>query len=228
MLMQTKTISQKEIITFTIISLIVVLILDDSSLHFLFIPLKLYRTAIHEGWHGIITLVSGGSIINMKLNLNGSGSLTHIGGIDVLISPAGYIGCALTGSLLVISSRREIAAKFLLLIISFIVMILGVLYIDNFLSIAFISSIIVSIGIVYITIKTDFSNHVAIFLGTILAVGSFEDIKTIVLYIPHETDAGILAQSFGLDFLALPIAFIFAMICMSIWWLSIKYIMKNR
>ena len=230
--MQTKNISKKQIINFTIISFLIALLFWDNSiiplnLHLLFTPLKLYTTAIHETWHAIMALITGGSIVDIKLNLDGSGSVTHRGGISLLTTPAGYIGTSLTGALLVLSSTKERTAKLLLWSICSVIILLGLFNLSSIFSIAFISAILVSIGIIYATIKTDFSSHIAIFLGTVLAINSIQDIKIIVFQSTYKTDAGILARSIGLEFLAIPIALIFSGISMYIWWKSIQYIMKK-
>lgn len=230
--MQTKNISKKQIINFTIISFLITFLFWDSSimpfnLHLLFTPLRLYTTAIHEAWHAIMALITGGTILEIKLNLDGSGSVTHAGGISILTTPAGYIGTSLTGALLILSSSKEKTAKLLLWSICSIVMLLGLFNLGSIFGIAFISAILLSIGIIYATIKTGFSSHIAIFLGTVLAINSIQDIKIIVFQSTYKSDAGILARSIGLEFLAIPIALIFSGISMYIWWKSIQYIMKK-
>lgn len=239
--MKFKTVSKREIQKMIYFSLIIVLLFWDKNYlinnniyiiiqHFLcdlFTPLKLYTTAIHEGWHALTTLLTGGEIREINLDLNGSGHVISTGGNNFIIIPAGYIGSALTGALLIISVRIQIITKLLLLIISTSILYLNFIYINNYFSLAFISSIIMSIIIIYLIFKTDSASYLAIFLGTILAIDSFGDIKKIVFQIPYQTDAGILAKYLKMEFLSIPIAIAFSIICMYIWWLSIKYIMKK-
>jgi hypothetical protein len=108
------------------------------------------------------------------------------------------------------------------MIIAILVMCLGMWEIN----ITFLSSCIVSIAIIYVVFKTSYQQVMAIFLGTILAVEGISDIQTILL-LPGVTDAGILAHTFGMDFLAFPIALGFAFVSLFIWYLSIRYILKR-
>lgn len=193
----------------------------------IFTPLKLYTTAIHEGWHAIVTIITGGSINEISLLKDGSGHVLSQGGIFLLIAPAGYIGSAITGGILIISAKKEFIAKIVLFVISSVILFLNSIYIDSYFSIAFISSILMSIFLIISVFKTNNSSYIAIFLGTILAVDSFGDIKKIIFQIPYQTDAGLLAKNLGIEFMTIPIAIIFSVICMYIWWLSIKYIMKS-
>lgn len=239
--MKTENISKKTIIKMMIISFIIVLLFWEknnlinheiyrtiqSILYNLFTPFKLYTTAIHEGWHALITLITGGEIVEISLENNGSGHVVSRGGLLILITSAGYIGSAITGGLLIISAKSETVSKISLFLISLIIIILNIIYIDSYASVAFLSSIAMSLILLNIIFKTSLSNNIAIFLGTILAVDSFGDIRKIIFQIPYKTDAGILARNLGMEFMTIPIAIIFSVICMYIWWLSIKYIMKN-
>lgn len=239
--MEKKEFTKEQIVILITISIIIVLLFWDTNTIIesdlyqvvqpfickLFTPLKLYTTAIHEGWHAFITLITGGSIKKIHLDINGSGHAISKGGIFVLIAPAGYIGSAITGALLIISAKKEIISKVILSVISSVILYLNLVYIDSYLSIAFISSILTSIFIIISIFKTNSSSYIAIFLGTILAVNSFEDIKIIIFKVPYQTDAGILARNLGMEFLTIPISIIISIICMYIWWKSIKYIMKN-
>ncbi len=229
-----KNITKSEIITFMFISFLIVLLLWDNTspipydLYKILAPLKLYTTAIHEMCHGLVTIITGGNIVEVSLDVDGSGHVISQGGIGWLITSAGYIGSALIGGLLICSVNKELFAKILLIVIALTVTGVNVIYIDSFFSFAFVSSIIVSIAVIIVCLKTKLGPHIAIFLGTILAVDSFRDVKKILIQMPYETDAGILARSIGFEILTIPVAIIFSVICMYIWYMSIKYILQTR
>lgn len=232
--MNSQEISGGKIMGYIFFSLVCVLLFWDENnyvsvwLHYLFVPLKLYTTAIHEGWHALVTLVTGGVILEINLQKDGAGHVVSDGGIFLLISPAGYIGSAITGALLIISAKKEIYSRLGLFVVSLLIISLNMVYIDTYFSIAFLNSILVSVLIMLAIFKADFSQNLAVFFGTILAVDSFSDIKKIIFQMPYETDAGILAGYLGAKFLAIPIAVIFSTICMIIWYLSIRYVIKSK
>jgi len=60
-------------------------------------PFSWMMTFFHEISHGIAALVTGGSIESIKLYLRGSGLCTTLGGIDFIISLAGYLGAVAWG-----------------------------------------------------------------------------------------------------------------------------------
>lgn len=226
-------VSRGRIILQVIFSLVIVLFFWEQNRYVsywiieLFSPLKLYTTAIHEAWHAIVCIMTGGEVGKISLSLDTSGFTLTRGGIFILISPAGYIGSALTGALLIISAKNTLLSKILLLLVCSVIVGLNIIYIDSYLSIAFLNSIIISLGLIYFIFQNYDTTNISIFLGTILAVDSFEDIKKIVLYMSDTSDAGILARYFGIPYLSLPIAIIFSMISMYIWYRSIKYLLNN-
>ena len=62
------------------------------------LPIGWFEVFFHELSHGLATLVTGGKIVALELNVNGSGSLTHSGSkFGMLVSFAGYAGAGLWG-----------------------------------------------------------------------------------------------------------------------------------
>lgn len=61
------------------------------------LPLKWVETYFHEISHGLAALATGGRIMLINLNYDGSGLLGSIGGWPVVISFAGYAGASLWG-----------------------------------------------------------------------------------------------------------------------------------
>lgn len=77
-------------------------------LHFLTLPLQLLYTHLHEMGHAIAAMATGGSSITIRVFGNGSGVTTSLGGIYLLISPAGYVGATAMGAgVLVLASSGK-------------------------------------------------------------------------------------------------------------------------
>jgi hypothetical protein len=83
------------------ILLAVVLVAALGSLPFVSLalyPFSLFVTLIHECWHGLVTLATGGSVVNLQISPDLSGRVLKDGGIEPLIASAGYVGAAVTGA----------------------------------------------------------------------------------------------------------------------------------
>lgn len=67
---------------------------------FILYPFQLLATILHEFGHGAFALLTGGDIMSMQINTNGSGWTQTAGGNRSLIVMGGYIGSAIFGNLL--------------------------------------------------------------------------------------------------------------------------------
>ncbi|OSM07157.1 hypothetical protein MAIT1_03924 [Magnetofaba australis IT-1] len=76
-------------------------------------PFSLMETYFHEMGHGLATLLTGGSITRIELNLNDSGMAYHRGGIGFIVTFCGYFGAALWGTMIymVASSSSKTSAR---------------------------------------------------------------------------------------------------------------------
>lgn len=73
---------------------------------FVRLPFIWTETFFHEISHGLSALASGGKIISITLNYNGSGLCVSQGGLRFLVSFCGYAGSALFGMLLYLLTER--------------------------------------------------------------------------------------------------------------------------
>lgn len=73
---------------------------------FVVYPLRLFTTFIHELGHGAATLFTGGDFIRFEVKPSGAGLAYSNGGLRTLIIPAGYVGTALFGSILLYAANR--------------------------------------------------------------------------------------------------------------------------
>lgn len=186
-----------------------------------FSPIRVFFVAIHESCHGLAAIITGGNIISMELH-GYEGSLISSGGFVPIIVSFGYIGSAIIGSMLMSSKHRLISS---FIFISYVLFIL--IYYSSF-SIEVLGSIFISLLILFLIYKNFYKDFIVSLIGTFLAFQSIEDIKNYFLHIPYETDAGILASYFNMQFLTLPIALIFLIISFIIWFIGIKNILKLK
>jgi len=76
-------------------------------LHWALLPMVYLNTHIHELCHALTAVGTGGGVLNIVVNSDGSGVTQTAGGIGFLISSAGYVGSAIVGALLMMGSRTE-------------------------------------------------------------------------------------------------------------------------
>lgn len=63
------------------------------------LPIHPYLTFVHEGWHALVAVLTGGHVSDVHIfGLNGGGVTGISGGATLLIASAGYVGSAITGA----------------------------------------------------------------------------------------------------------------------------------
>ena len=70
-------------------------------------PARLFNTFIHETGHAVMAVLTGGEVLDMRVNLDTSGRVTSRGSGRILTSSAGYLSTTLTGALLLLAGRRQ-------------------------------------------------------------------------------------------------------------------------
>jgi hypothetical protein len=74
-------------------------------------PLTLFNTYAHELSHAVATVLTGGRVESIQINVDGSGVTTSAGGVGIIIASAGYIGSAVLGGLIFAIARNAQAAR---------------------------------------------------------------------------------------------------------------------
>ncbi|WP_286269339.1 M50 family metallopeptidase [Thalassotalea hakodatensis] len=106
---------------------------------FISIPLKWFESYFHELSHGLAALITGGSIVSIQLNIDGSGLCTTQGGSRLLISFMGYAGASLFGYGLVrVSTMHQTVTKVFIGALSFVIATSLVLWAKDILTIGII------------------------------------------------------------------------------------------
>lgn len=91
------------------------------SFYFIFYPITLLVTFLHELGHVIAALLTGGSVLSLNINPNGGGFAITAGGVRGIVLLGGYIGSALLGNfLLYIAVVRERFVKHVALLLSIV------------------------------------------------------------------------------------------------------------
>src|SRR5690554_2280709 len=80
-------------------------------------PLRLFGTFVHETGHALATVITGGSVSGMHVNLDTSGLTLSRGGSSLLISSAGYLGTVALGAGLLVAGRRQAWARRVLMVL---------------------------------------------------------------------------------------------------------------
>jgi hypothetical protein len=99
--------SRQQLILFIVVAFII------DYLPFINLPFMWSETFFHEISHGLAAMITGGEILNVTLNFDGSGHCTTLGGTNFIITFSGYLGSALWGLLIysLASSLSQGSAK---------------------------------------------------------------------------------------------------------------------
>lgn len=99
-------------------------------------PLRLLTTMIHEGGHALATVVSGGQVLAVTLEPDGSGLTRSLGGWRPLILSSGYLTTIAVGCGLLLASRSQRRSTLLLLVLGVAMAMMTVLFARNLLAVA--------------------------------------------------------------------------------------------
>lgn len=98
-------------------------------------PIQLFVTILHELGHALGALVSGGDVVRVQINPNGSGVTLSRGGGRAIILMGGYLGSAVFGNILFyIGMRAGKLARSTLYIIGALLILSGVIWFSNLFS----------------------------------------------------------------------------------------------
>jgi hypothetical protein len=92
----------------------------------LLLPLQYLNTHLHELGHAMAAVVTGGHVEHILIRSDGSGVTPISGGLMLLIGPAGYVGAACIGAVLIYYGRTENGARVMLRALA-IIMSIGLL-----------------------------------------------------------------------------------------------------
>jgi hypothetical protein len=141
-------------------------------------PVTLLVTFLHELGHALGALLTGGSVVGMQINPDGSGYTITRGGSQGVTLIGGYLGSAVLGNLLFrIGARHQALTHHTLLVLAGLMILSGVIWFQSLNSTALLFVFGLLLG--FIALKTNWDQDVLMFLG--LAA---------VLYIIQDFDIG--------------------------------------
>ncbi len=163
-------------------------------------PIRLFVTFVHEGGHAIMTVMTGGHVLDIQLDAAGNGLTQSNGGMPVLIYPAGYVGATALGGLLLLMARPR-QGRAVLAILAGAMALVTLLWVRNPFGIA------VGVGwcLLLLTIRRlaspTVSDFVSSFLAVQLCLNAVLDVR-MLWYLTTDTsvpnDAVFMANHYGL------------------------------
>jgi len=127
-------------------------------------PITLLVTFLHEFGHALGALITGGEVVSVQVNSDGSGLTMTRGGSRAIILMGGYIGSAILGNLLFyLGTRKQKTARITLNILSIIMIIVGFIWFDGLYTTGFL--VVFALALLFVANKTSFDKEVLMFLG---------------------------------------------------------------
>jgi len=167
---------------------------------FLLYPFKLFTAWVHESSHALVTVLVGGRVTSIAIQLDTSGvtqSLVPAGRIARgLVASAGYPGAAVVGCLLSASLRVEKWAQGIMLSLGALMLLTLILWIRNL----FGAAIVLAWGVTLIALaKKGVANALRFFLSLLaiqVALNAVYDIRVLYLFGRSQSDAATMARLF--------------------------------
>ena len=181
-----------------------------------------WAVSIHEVCHGLAAIFTGGSIVSLDVQWEHGLAMTR-GGWYPVVSMAGYVGTAFVGAMFFLAAVHS-WARWLGLVFLFAAT--GLLVTHASFSGAFFFAIAAN-AIVGACLFIDRKGAFASFFATLLIYPQWSDVQQLLWYQPGKTDAGLLAQHFGMSWLAWPIAVVYTVGTVAIWFMALRYLLRR-
>ncbi|CAN5162681.1 M50 family metallopeptidase [soil metagenome] len=95
-------------------ALLSLVLMQESSVRYLLVPLELLDTTLHEMGHAIFCIATGGTVHGLTVVSDGDGhaglTMTR-GGIPFIFNQTGYLGTTLFGCIMIALGRSQAAAR---------------------------------------------------------------------------------------------------------------------
>lgn len=153
-------------------------------------PLRMLTTIVHELSHGLAALLTGGAFVRFQIAADGSGVAYTAGGWRWLIIPAGYLGSALFGALLIWASSSVRASRGLLAGLGLGLLLLSLRFgVPSIFGVSLLAGLLtvvsgVLLGAAFLWVARRAAAHWSAFLVLVLALHSglnaFGDLQTLI------------------------------------------------
>lgn len=135
-------------------------------------PVELLCTFLHEFGHAFFSLVTGGSVHSLCVNMDGSGVTCTSGGSEPLILMGGYVGSAAFGNAMIRLATGETTSSITLKVLSTAMIISSMWWFDNLITTG--ALLIFGVGLFLIS-NTKACSFVLSFLGVACVVYIVQD-----------------------------------------------------
>jgi len=191
-------------------------------------PFRFFVVMVHEVCHASAALLTGGEVVEMRTNWNESGRTLTQGGIFPLIAAAGYVGSALLGALLIYTGIFPRVQRLVLAVIGAACLGMTMGYtplggMDFYLGLGG------GFALVALAVKSQgWAMAGATWTGVMLCLYSLYDFRTDLWLYPERTDAGILAEYWGMPLLTYPIALSWVLVSVSCMYRAMRVLVRHR
>ena len=190
-------------------------------------PFRLFVIVVHEVCHAGTALLTGGAVLEMRTNWDEGGHTLTQGGYFPLISAAGYVGSAAAGALLIYTSIAPFLQRFALLFVGASSMGMTMWYtpvggLDFYLGI--FGGLALVVAALY---SPPTAKAAAVWMGTMLCLYSLFDFYTDLGGQAEATDAGILANYWGYQWLAYPIAAVWVLLSLAFMYRAMRALVRR-
>jgi hypothetical protein len=148
---------------------------------FLVYPFRIFVTFIHEGGHALATLATLGEVERVVINPNGSGETYSVGGLQLLIANAGYLGSMLFGASLLVLCRRGRNARAALGVTAAVVLALTVFFSGSVFSWFSGIALTIALALFASTANVRVAHFFLSFLAIQCCLNAVFDLRTILL-----------------------------------------------
>jgi hypothetical protein len=146
------------------------------------IPFDYLNTHIHELFHAVACVATGGQVSTIKVFNDAQGVTTTYGGWGSLITSAGYVGASLFGSVLIQISTRAAPARTALRLTAFALLIGSIVWVRGD-AIGWFFGFFWALLLILVTEKKDqqWITYVAQFVGVQQCVNGFKSLRDLFI-----------------------------------------------
>lgn len=161
-------------------------------------PLEILIVFFHEAAHALMTVVTGGRVVEMAVTIDQGGHVISAGGNRFLILTAGYLGSLLIGAALLVAGMRSKHDRAILLALGVLVALITVFFVRNMFGIAYgllAAALMIGIARLLPEIASDYTLRL---IGVMSLLYVPADIFSDTIDRSHlHSDARMLAEEFG-------------------------------
>jgi hypothetical protein len=164
-------------------------------------PFKLFATWIHESFHGLAALLTGGSVSSVEIYSDTSGLtqslLSQSMGAQAFVASMGYLGTSIVGAILLALRQRPRAQRWALSVLAVAMVLSLVVWVRNLFGGVTVAVLAVGIGLLALRGADRWASIITNVLASQACVNALLDIR--VLYSVGEgSDAAAMARIVGL------------------------------